>query len=143
MMPLRVLLGALGVAVGLYGAWLLLDRQETAQVVEVAVWFLVGVLVHDAVVAPLALLAGAALPRLLPVAARGPAVVGLVVVTTVTVVAIPVLGRFGALPDNLTLLDRPYVAGWAVLVGLIAAAAAAVAVRNVRQARSAAGGPQA
>lgn len=139
-MPLRILLGAAGVALGAYGAWLLLDRQESAQVVEVALWFLVGVLVHDAVVAPLTLLVGAALPRLLPRAARAPVVVGLVVVATVTVVAVPVLGRFGVRPDNPTLLDRPYVAGWAVLVGIVAAVVLAAVLRNARQRRPAAAG---
>jgi hypothetical protein len=34
------------------------------------------------------------------------------------VVAIPVLGRFGARPDNPTLLDRPYLTGWLVVAGL-------------------------
>ena len=35
----------------------------------------------------------------------------------VTLVAVPVLGRFGARADNPTLLDRDYVAGWLVLAG--------------------------
>jgi hypothetical protein len=47
------------------------------------------------------------------------------------VVAVPVLGRFGARPDNPTLLDRPYVLGWLVLAALtLLGAAGAVAVRG-------------
>ena len=51
---------------------------------------------------------------LLPRAARAPAVVGFVVLGSVTLLAVPVLGRFGARPDNATLLDRDYVVGWVV-----------------------------
>ena len=43
----------------------------------------------------------------------------LVVLATVTVTAIPVLGRFGARPDNLTILPRNYVLGWLVLAALV------------------------
>ena len=39
-------------------------------------------------------------------------VVGLVVWGGLTVMAIPVLGRFGALAANPTLLDRPYLTSW-------------------------------
>ena len=44
---------------------------------------------------------------------RAPAAAAFVVLGSVTLLAIPVLGRFGARPDNPTLLDRHYVAGWA------------------------------
>lgn len=128
----RLLLGALGVAVATYGAWLLLERQEGAQVREVAVWFVVGVLVHDLVLAPLAVAVGWALPRVLPRAALAPVVAGGVVLVTVTLATVPVLGRFGALPDNPTLLDRPYLAGWSVLAGLVAAAVVAATVARAR-----------
>ena len=64
------------------------------------------------VLAPLTIGAAVA-ARLLP---RAPAGRGrrsaLVVLRTVTVTAIPVLGPWGARPDNPTLLDRNYVAGW-------------------------------
>jgi hypothetical protein len=43
----------------------------------------------------------------------------LVLLGAITVVAVPFLGRFGALPDNPTLLDRDYTTGYAVLVGLV------------------------
>jgi hypothetical protein len=46
-------------------------------------------------------------------------VVGLVVLATVTVTAIPVLGSWGARPDNATLLDRNYLLGWLVFATLV------------------------
>ena len=74
--------------------------------------------------------------RLLPSPVRAPAAVALVVVGTLTVVAVPVLGRFGAREDNATLLDRPYLGSWLVL---LAVAALAVAVAGVVRSRRGAG----
>ncbi|MDQ3104816.1 MAG: hypothetical protein M3Q87_06290, partial [Actinomycetota bacterium] len=33
---------------------------------------------------------------------------------SITLLAVPVLGEFGALADNPTLLDRPYLMSWVV-----------------------------
>jgi hypothetical protein len=78
------------------------------------------VLLHDGLLAPLCVAAGALLVRLVPGVARPPAAVGLVVLGSVTLMAVPVLGRFGARPDNPTLLDRPYGPGWLGLLALVA-----------------------
>ena len=43
----------------------------------------------------------------------------MVVLGPLTLIAVPVLGRFGAKADNPTLLDRPYWLGYAVVVGLV------------------------
>jgi hypothetical protein len=70
----------------------------------------------------------------LPRAARAPAVVGFVVLGTLTLLAVPVLGRFGARADNPTLLDRSYWAGWLVLAALtLVAVLAATLVRSRRR----------
>ena len=50
---------------------------------------------------------------------RAAAAGGLLVLATVTLAAVPVLGRFGAKPDNPTLLDRPYLTGWLLIAGLV------------------------
>ena len=70
---------------------------------------------HDLVVAPLTIVVGLVLLRLAPRAWRGSVVAATLVVATVTVAAVPVLGRFGARPDNPTLLDRDYRTGWLVV----------------------------
>ena len=57
---------------------------------------------------------GASPARGCPRSVRAPAAVALVVLGSVTLLAVPVLGRFGARPDNPTLLDRDYSAGWLV-----------------------------
>jgi hypothetical protein len=129
---MRAAIAALGVAVGGYGAWLLLSRQDLDQLTNAAVWLVAGVVLHDGVLALATLLVAAVVLPLLPRAARAPAVVGSVVLGSVTLLAVPVLGRFGARPDNATLLDRHYLAGWAVLAGLTAVAVVVAAVLRSR-----------
>jgi hypothetical protein len=114
---LRILTGALGVGATVYGAVALLDLGSD-NLWAAAVWLAGGVLLHDGALAPLTIAAGAVAVRLARGPLPGPVVVGAVVLTTVTVVAIPVLGRFGARADNPTLLDRNYVLGWLVLATL-------------------------
>jgi hypothetical protein len=114
----RLALGAVGVAAGVYGALMLLD-DAFADLVSVAIWLAGGVLLHDFVLAPLTILAGRLTPRL-PSPTRAPVVVAVVVLTAITLLAIPVLGRFGVSPGNPTLLDRNYWAGWSGIVVLLA-----------------------
>jgi hypothetical protein len=129
----RWLLGGLGVLLGAYGAWLALTRQDTGQLVEIAVWLAAGVVLHDVVVAGV-VLAGVVLGRrVLPRPWHAPATLALVVWGGVTLMAVPVLGRFGARPDNPTLLDRPYLGTWVALsVVTLAVVATAGAVRARR-----------
>ena len=107
-----------GVLLAAYGAFLLLSRQDLDQIVDAAVWLAVGVVLHDAVLAPLVILVVFVAARLAPAPARAPLTIAMVVLGSLTLVAVPVLGRFGARPDNATLLDRPYLAAWFVLVGV-------------------------
>ena len=139
MNALRILLGALGVAGGAFGAVLLLDLGP-ANLVAAGTWLVGGVLVHDAVLAPLTLAVGVGAVRLLRRQVPAAIVVGATVLATVTVVAIPVLGRFGARGDNRTLLDRNYLLGWLVLATLTVVA---VAIAMVRSDRGGGRGPRA
>jgi hypothetical protein len=61
--------------------------------------------------------------------------VALIVWGSITLLAVPVLGRFGALPDNPTLLDRPYQMSWLILSAVVVAAAALAMVVRVRRVR--------
>lgn len=128
---LRWLLGIVGVLLGLYGGWLLLRRGH--DLLNVAEWLAGGVILHDAALAGLTLAIAAIGLRLAPAPARAPLTVGFIVLGSVTLLAIPVLGRFGARPDNSTLLDRDYTAGWLVLLALTSVSViAATAVRSRR-----------
>jgi hypothetical protein len=115
---MRILLAVLGSVTGAYGAWLLLSRQDADQLLSAATWLVVGVVLHDGALAVVTLVLAAVALRLAPRPARAPLVVGFVVLGSVTLLAVPVLGRFGARADNATLLDRDYTAGWLVVAGL-------------------------
>ncbi len=136
MIRARIALGAVGLAGGLYGALLLLDLGWE-NLLATGTWLIGGVVLHDAVLAPatilLASLAARVLGRRLPV----PVIVGTLVLAGATLVAVPVLGREQARPDNPTLLDRDYVLGWFVLAALILAT---VMIALVRDRRSRIGG---
>jgi hypothetical protein len=114
---IRGTLLAVGLAALGYGGLLLLglDRPD---LLDATLWLAGGVLVHDGLLAPLAVLGGVLVVRALPPRWVRFVAWSAVVLGPVTLVAIPVLGRFGARPDNSTLLDRPYWAGWLLVVAL-------------------------
>jgi len=119
MNAVRWSLGSIGVLVAGYGGWLLLTRQAGDQLVSAAQWLVGGVVLHDLMLAPALLVLAAVTARLVPRSARAPVAVLLVVVGSVTLMAIPVLGGFGRRVDNPSLLDREYVAGWLLLVTIL------------------------
>lgn len=114
----RMTLLVAGLGLALVGAVELLD-DGLADLVGLAVWLAGGVVLHDFVLAPVVIALVALGIVLVPAWARAPAAAALVVLGSVTLMAVPVLGRFGARPDNPTLLDRPYLAGWFVFAGLV------------------------
>jgi hypothetical protein len=127
---MRTTLIAVGVAVLGYGCWLLVSTQEVPDVREGLLWAAAGVALHDAILVPLVLVLGWIARRLLQRPSGRPlrilgaaATVVLVVLGPVTLIAIPVLGRFGAEPGNPTLLGRDYLAGW-LAVAVVAVLAA-------------------
>ena len=130
----RLVVGALGVAAAAFGAVSLLDLGLD-NLRAAGIWLVGGVLLHDAVLAPVTVAVGVAVLRLLRGRLPAPVVTGAVVLGTVTLVAVPVLGRFGARSDNPTLLDRNYVLGWLAVATLTSVAVAlATAVPALREA---------
>ncbi|MGB5953521.1 MAG: hypothetical protein WBG57_13525 [Ornithinimicrobium sp.] len=128
----RIAIGALGLALALWGLWLISGSADSADVVNIALWLGGGVIAHDGLIAGITLGVAAIATRVLPRVARAPATVGLVVIGTITVVAIPFLGRFGAREDNPTLLDRNYTAGY---LGIVAIVVACVVIATMIRAR--------
>ena len=131
-MRTRVALIGLGVALMLYGAWLVLSRQDPGQWLEVGLWLGAGVVIHDAVISGLVIGACLLGSRLLPAPWRAPAAVALVVWGAMTLAAVPVLSGLGVRADNPTLLDRPYVATWWVITALVVLVVAAAGFVRAR-----------
>ena len=125
----RVLLAVLGAAATAYGLVLALGLG-VQQVLAVLVWAFGGILVHDGLIAPAVVALGVLVAVRAPSSWRTPLLWALVVLGPLTLVAVPVLGRFGAKADNPTLLDRPYWLGYAVVVVVVLGLAAASAHRR-------------
>lgn len=111
----RLAIGAIGVAVIVYGSVLLL---HTVNVFQVVPWIIGPVVVHDLLIAPLTIAVVWLAARYLPSYARTPAMFGLLVSGSLTIVALSVVGRRGASPDNPSLLNRDYLAGWAIAMAI-------------------------
>lgn len=129
----RLLLGASGVVLVLVGLWHLLGTAPS-DLADVVLWLAGGVVAHDAVIAPLVVVVGVlAVPRL-PLWSRAAVVAGLVVLLSVTLGAVPVLGRFGAKADDPWLLNRHYLLLWLLFAALVLVAVGVAAL--VRRRRS-------
>jgi hypothetical protein len=106
----RVILIALGLAVGVYGAVLVWENPPVI-IMRILVWALVGVILHDAVFAPVCVVLGFAGRRLIPGRWWPPIAVAALCSVVLVFLAIPVYGKPGMRPDNMTVLDRNYPMG--------------------------------
>ncbi|PKW26889.1 hypothetical protein [Phycicoccus duodecadis] len=130
MKAVRVALGSVGLVALAWGMVLLADLGP--RLPAVLVWAVGGIVLHDGVLAPLVVVLGALAASRAPAWLRAPLVGLLVVLGPLTLVAVPVLGRFGARYDNPTLLDRPYWSGYLAVVALAVVVTAVVAGRRRR-----------
>ena len=138
-MRARLLIGLLGLAAAAYGLVLLVSNGLD-DLVAAVIWLAAGVVLHDFVLVPLTFGFCWVAMRVVPAGQRQPLAAGLLVLGSLTVLAIPVLGRFGERPDNPTLLDRDYTAGWLLVAGLTLVAVLAGLVMSARTRRRT-GGP--
>ncbi len=128
----RLFLGAVGIVLVAVGVFHLMG-SAFSDLLAIIVFLAGGVVAHDLVVAPLVVLVGALLVPRLSVRWRAPVVVGLVVVLSVTLVGVPVLGRFGAKPDDPWLLPRSYGVLWLAFAALVAVLVAVAALVRRRR----------
>jgi hypothetical protein len=113
-----LLLGAGTIAFG--GAQLLqllLDR--TAPVLGVGAWWLGGPLIVDLIAVPIIVISGMAVWRFVPVGWRRYVAGAAALSVLLSLVALPFLTGLGRRPDNPSLLDRNYWAGYLTLIVLV------------------------
>jgi hypothetical protein len=118
MTAVRVLLLLIGLTSGWYGITLMLDF-DISDLMSIALWFCGGILLHDAVFAPLCAAVGIGARHLLPRTWWAPAACGAVGTVALASIAAPVLDRGGAMPDNPSVLDRDYATGLAVALVVV------------------------
>lgn len=124
MSALRFSLAAVGVGLLGYGAYLLNHWQAPSQLVEVGIWAVIGVVVHDAVLAPIVVLLGWISGRWLRGRSAAAVAIGFALVATLTVSGFAVLARSHGGGENHTLLDRDYPLGLLVATLVIVACVA-------------------
>jgi hypothetical protein len=112
---MRWLIGALGVAIGAWGAFLLLPLLD----LNLALWFIGGPVVHDLLLAPLFGGLGLLIARRVPKRWRAPVQVGGLLTGVLLALAVPLLWRPFAGPSNPGLNDRNYLVGLLVAVAVI------------------------
>ena len=93
---IRLLLIAIGIVLALFGTYSFIDAEPVGQWLRVVLWLAAGVVLHDAVVAPLAVALGAVVLRPItsPVVRRWLRAT-LLLVTASVVVAVPLLATGG------------------------------------------------
>ncbi len=115
-----------------YGTWLVVANAVETRPLNFVVFFVGLALVHDLVVAPVALLVGTRLRRRLPTVARA-AVAGAVVASAIVAAfVVPfVLDRAAKVGGNPTILPRNPLVGVAIVLGGVWLIAGVVVLRRL------------
>ncbi|MCW2625942.1 hypothetical protein [Mycobacterium sp.] len=114
----RVTLVVLGLVVGVYGAVLVLDNPPVI-IIRIVVWALVGIVLHDLVFAPICVALGFAGRRLIPGRWWPPIALAALCSVVLVFLAVPVYGKPGMRPDNMTVLDRNYKLGLWISLAIV------------------------
>ncbi|MGK4579333.1 hypothetical protein [Kitasatospora sp. HPMI-4] len=137
MRTLRVVTALAGVGLIGYGVYGLLHDSYIKDPLDVLVWLVGWLLIHDGLWVPLLCVLGASF-------VRGPVLRGwLIVVAALTAVALPPILRDGHNNGNASLLPLPYLRNWLIVLAVTAVAATLVALVSLRRRRrgSPSGGP--
>lgn len=140
-MRTRILLGAGGGVLGLFGVFRLLTQIPGDDLVVLFVWLAGALVIHDGILSPLVIGLGALFVRYVPARPRAYLQGALVTAGAVTVIALPLIHREGSQPAVKAILRQNYAANLGVLLGLIALGAVLLyglrAVRDAQRASSA------
>ncbi|MGW4768710.1 hypothetical protein ACWEO2_11805 [Nocardia sp. NPDC004278] len=117
-MTVRILLLVVGLWLGWYGISALFDLPPT-DLASAAIWFAGGILLHDAVFAPVCAAFGLTARRLLPPTWWAVTACGAICSVALVLIALPVLDRRNAMASNPTVLDRDYALGLTVALLLV------------------------
>ncbi len=121
---------ALGWAVIGWGVVGIVSNSLDTRPANLAKFVVGGALLHDLIVAPVAILAGVMVVRAVPRRVRGPVQAALVVSAIVALFSWPLVRAYGLAANNPTSLPHNYGRNLLVVLGLVwAVAAGAIALR--------------
>lgn len=118
MRTVRTALVVIGIAIGAYGVVLFFENPIEVMA-RIAVWAVVGAVLHDFVFAPVAAALGLAGRRLFRGRWWTPVSVAGLCSCVLVLLAIPVYTRPGAHADNMTVVDRDYPRGFWIAIAVV------------------------
>jgi hypothetical protein len=134
----RIVIGAAGVALGLFGVFRLLTQISAYNLTVLFCWLIGALVIHDGLLSPLVIGIGAGLKRFVPDRARGYLQFGLIAGGLVTVIAIPMIYRQDSQPVVKAILQQHFGANLATLLAIVAGLALMLYVARVLRDRQAA-----
>jgi hypothetical protein len=134
MKPVRLALGATGVAAMAYALWSALTSLDITPTRN-ATFLLLILVLHDGLLLPAFLAAGTLVHRLVPAPVRAIVQAALIVTASVTLIALPLVLGYGRSADNTSALPLNYGRGLLLTLAVIwVPAGVAIAVRARRAA---------
>lgn len=129
----RIVLGAAGIALALFGVFRLLTQVSIGGVAFLLGWLIAALVIHDGIIAPGTLGLATLIRRKIPARARRYLQGALISGAAVTVIALPMIYRAHSQPKVKALLEQNFAANLALLLGVIAVVAfLAYVVRLIR-----------
>ena len=129
----RIVLGAAGIGLALFGVFRLLTQVSIGGVAFLVGWLVAALVIHDGIVAPGTLGLATLIHRKVPPRARRFLQGALIAGAAVTMIALPMIYRAHSQPKVKALLEQNFVANLALLLAVIAVVAfLAYVVRLVR-----------
>jgi hypothetical protein len=132
---LRVTAAVAGLALFVVAARYVADRSLDVRPALWVRWWVTAAVVHDVVVAPVAIVVGWLVVRFSPRIVKAPLQAGLIVSAIVVLTAWPALRGYGRIPSNPTYLPRDYGTGLAVSLALVWGGCAAWALIRLLRGR--------
>jgi hypothetical protein len=117
----RLILGAAGILVVVYGLVQLVVNVPASRLILVVAWLIGAVIIHDGILSPAVVGIGSIMRRLVPDRGRRYLQAALIMGAIVTLIAIPMIYRQGTQPPSKALLLQNFGANLTLLLGIIGA----------------------
>ena len=124
---------AVGWGVIAWGVYGIFSNSLDTRPANLARFVVGGALIHDLLVAPVAIVAGVLLTRAVPGPARAPVQAALAISAVVALFAFPLVRGYGLAANNPTSLPHNYGLNLLVVLGLVWVAAGAAAAVRVKR----------
>ncbi len=131
-------LTAVGTAIIVFGIYGVLKDSSLTVPGSLVKWLIGGLLIHDLVIAPLVILAGLGLRRVLPGRLRGPVQAALALAGVLVLLSVPVIGAYGNTGDNPTVIySHHYTRALLILLAILLLGAVLGVLRTLRTSKPA------